>query len=98
MARRETHWLTCSRNVEGPAEALAVSLSKWRRERAPRSESTYVQLVDMITKIGVHNSVMVHSKTRPAGGEPLPNQQSKNLNSSVDSARFLAFTRKRDVK
>ena len=55
-ARRETHWLARRQNVEGPAAARARSRAACRGgERARRSESTYAQLVDMMSRIVAHN-------------------------------------------
>ena len=55
-ARRETHWIARSQNFEGPAAARAGSRAacgggEWAR----RSESTYAQQVDMISRIVAHN-------------------------------------------
>ena len=56
MARRETYWLARRQNVEGPAAARARSRAACRGgERARRSESTYAQLVDMMSRIVAHN-------------------------------------------
>ena len=51
----ETHWLARRQNVEGPAAARARSRAACGGgERARRSESTYSQLVVMMSRIVAH--------------------------------------------
>ena len=83
-------------NVEGPAAARARSgAACGGGERARQSDSTYAQLVDMMSRIVAHNGLRDGS-TRPARGEPTEQKSTRrgeNLDCSVDPARFLSFTR-----
>ena len=98
MARRETHWLARRQNVEGPAAARARSRAACGGgERARRSESTYAQLVDMMSRIVAHNRLRdgsLENATCVWGTNRAKlNVWRGNLDCLVDSAWILAFTR-----
>ena len=65
-------------------------------ERASWSESTYTQLVDMMSRITAHKGcVMAHSKTLPAREEQTEQNSTSeggNLDFSVDSASLFGFS------
>ena len=53
---RETHWLARSQNVSGPAAARAQSCAACGCSECVRqSESTYAQLIDLMSRIAAHN-------------------------------------------
>ena len=66
-------------------------------ERARRSERTYAQQVDMMSRIAAHNRLRDGSlETRPARGELTQQKLAHgggNLDHSVNSALLLALTR-----
>ena len=79
------------RRARGPAQHVAATNA--RAEVRGRIHNWSIWCQGSSRTIGC---VMAHSKMRPARGEPTaqkPTRAGRNLDCSVDSARFLAFTR-----
>ena len=79
------------RRARGPARHVAAANA--RAEVRARMHNRSIWCQGSSRTIGC---VMAHSKTRPARREPTeqkPTRAGGNLDCSVDSARFLAFTR-----
>ena len=102
-AERETHWHSRRQNVEEHVAARAAGsrAACGGGKRARQRESTYAQLVDMMSMIVTHNrlrdgslEIWVENATCAQRMDRAKlNSWRVNLASSGGSARFLAFTR-----